>query len=203
MSPAILLRGGRFREPKLRRVSWGCTGFFPESQGPQDDVRAPRPEPRGAASPSACARGNPSAGHGRGSTRPRRPHAGRGSVARSHRLPSPPWRTRCKERRRGLGREARSSPLATEYPEEAPRRAASVRSGRRGPARRGELERHARPIVTWAAARRRDFRRRGIFFPVVRARRPHPDWALCPPPPAAPRRRARRHHEEILPGDQG
>lgn len=79
--------------------------------------------------------------------------------------------------------EARTSPLATESgrtTETRPER--SERSPRRG-----GLERRAGPIVTWAAARRRDFRRRRVFFPVVGSHRPSLTGPCDPRPPRPPR----------------
>lgn len=78
------------RKPKLCKVCVGCTGFFPKScEGPQDDVRAPWPKPRGDAPqwvpgpslvrplPHPSARvleGTTGAGHGDGRYGPERPH---------------------------------------------------------------------------------------------------------------------------------
>lgn len=108
-----------------------------------------------------------------------------GSAGFSRPLRSPLWGTRCRARGHSHPLEASSSPLATEARLTTETRP-TVQSGRRGPARRGELERRTGPIVTWAPARRWDFRQRGIFFPVVGSCRPHPDWALRPPRPPRP-----------------
>jgi hypothetical protein len=78
-----------------------------------------------------------------------------------------------------------------------------MKSGRLAPVKRSALERHVRPIVTCAAARRRDFRRRYIFFPVAGPCGLLPCLGLVPPTPRGPPPPGRRHHEEILPGDQG
>lgn len=101
-----------------------------------------------------------------------------------------PWETQWKALntaswKHHLPLEAPSLPWQ-QNPDEPPRRAPKVQSGHFGPTRRRDLRGTLRRLSRGLPSRRRDFRRRGVFFPVVGSCRPSRTGPCAPYPPRGP-----------------